>query len=367
MRPLRLQSSNDLYGIGDLAESMFFNEIVEARLTQAARYRWTTEKDTGTIDAETIFEAIDNGGRSVFLRKGNAIGYLHVYRRGRFRVDLDVAVPANRDDAKPLVDAVYEAFPRYEQKNEHSVSVRFWMLTKNGAHTMERDIAVPSFADVRANYTKGVSEQLAQMMSPDFEPGRGGQLLLWHGIPGTGKTYALRALAHAWNSWCKIDYVTDPEKFFGEASYLMPVLLSESEEDPEDVDTDKGKWRLLIFEDTGELLSADARAQTGQGLSRLLNVVDGFIGQGVKTLILITTNEEITKLHDAVQRPGRCAVSIKFDKLSASESAAWARANKVSIEAGPHSLAELFAIRDGNRSTRSETFGFRQPIAEIAS
>jgi hypothetical protein len=238
------------------------------------------------------------------------------------------------------------------------------MLSKNGAHTMQRDIAVPPFDEVRANYTKSVAEKLDQMMSPDFVPGRGGQLILWHGPPGTGKTYALRALANAWNKWCRIDYVTDPEKFFGEASYLMPVLLSETQDEiDEDEGEDTGKWRLLIFEDTGELLSADARERTGQGLSRLLNVVDGFIGQGVKTLILITTNEEITRLHEAVQRPGRCAVDIKYDTLTAAESVAWAHANgfELSIrDRRAYSLAELYAIRDGATTLPPEPFvGFR--------
>ena len=50
-------------------------------------------------------------------------------------------------------------------------------------------------------------------------------------------------------------------------------------------------WRLLVLEDTGELLSADARDRAGQGLSRFLNVVDGLIGQGLRVLVLVTTNE----------------------------------------------------------------------------
>ena len=66
-------------------------------------------------------------------------------------------------------------------------------------------------------------------------------------------------------------------------------------------------WRLLVMEDTGELLSADARERTGQGLSRFLNVVDGLIGQGLRVIVLVTTNEEIKKVHPAVARPGRCA------------------------------------------------------------
>src|SRR5207248_7878403 len=76
-------------------------------------------------------------------------------------------------------------------------------------------------------------------------------------------------------------------------------------------------WRLLVLEDTGELLRPDAKSIIGQGLSRFLNVVDGLIGQGLRILVLVTTNEEIGTLHPAVARPGRCAANIDFTALPA--------------------------------------------------
>ncbi len=53
------------------------------------------------------------------------------------------------------------------------------------------------------------------------------------------------------------------------------------------------RWRMLVLEDTGELLSIDAKERAGRGLSRLLNAVDGLLGQGSRVLLLITTNEEL--------------------------------------------------------------------------
>ena len=44
---------------------------------------------------------------------------------------------------------------------------------------------------------------------------------------------------------------------------------------------DERAWRLLVLEDAGELMAASARAEVGQGLSRLLNLTDGLLGQGV--------------------------------------------------------------------------------------
>jgi hypothetical protein len=65
-------------------------------------------------------------------------------------------------------------------------------------------------------------------------------------------------------------------------------------------------WRLLVLEDCDELIRAEAKSGAGQSLARLPNLTDGLLGQGVKVLVCITTNEELGRLHPAVTRPGRC-------------------------------------------------------------
>ena len=100
---------------------------------------------------------------------------------------------------------------------------------------------------------------LEPLMAPTSRPEHG-QLIPWHGAPGTGKTYALRALAWEWRSWCRLHYVTDPEVFFGEnAKHMLNVLLEEPEDDEREL------WRLLILEDTGELLVPMRRSASGRG------------------------------------------------------------------------------------------------------
>jgi hypothetical protein len=130
---------------------------------------------------------------------------------------------------------------------------------------------------------------------------------------------------------------------------MMEVLLEEENDD---------RWRLLVLEDTGELLSTDAKAESGQGLSRFLNTVDGLIGQGVRALVLVTTNEHLRHLHPAVARPGRCAERVEFRALTANEAAAWLSGNSVGVRPGGGTLAELFAHGMGRDPEQHPPVGF---------
>jgi hypothetical protein len=251
-----------------------------------------------------------------------------------------------------------------------------------------RTIAVPEWDEISSNYAAQTRRQLDMVMR-EFRPSHGGQLVLWHGTPGTGKTFALRALAWEWREWCQLHYIVDPDSFFGQhADYLMNVLMqpgmpmmalgggmvgpassfmvahmSEAEGDVEDEETAEQAWRLLVLEDTGELLTPDAKSVIGQGLSRFLNVVDGLIGQGLRVLVLVTTNEEIKTLHPAVARPGRAAANVDFLPLSSAEASAWLRERGIDEGADSRTIASLYARLDGRDPGESApSVGFGEPV-----
>src|SRR3972149_986299 len=206
-----------------------------------------------------------------------------------------------------------------------------------------------------------------------YDTGHGMSAIEWPaeaGIRVTRKSYALRALAHSWRKWCRIHYILDPEHFFGDHSdYLLQVLLGE------DVGllqlaplgashVANPQWRLIVLEDTGELISADAKTRSGQGLSRLLNTADGLIGQGLRILVLITTNEELEHLHKAVLRPGRCLANAKFGALSQKEARGWLDMHwPHGVEPVKAALSDLYAILNeknviGQCSDQRKVVGF---------
>jgi ATPase family protein associated with various cellular activities (AAA) len=347
--------------------------VLELGLAHTHTEGWATSATDLEGLGEPLHRATGDGSEAWLLELEGALVQIglthgHVYA---------AVAAAERGPVDAAVARLRERLPAPDPSSAHEVTVTFWTYGPQGPMPTWRSIAVPSWDDIAANYPASTRGGLEALMR-GFKPAHGGQLVLWHGQAGTGKTFGLRALAWEWRDWCHLHYIVDPDSFFGQhADYLMSVLMQPGyipfttasrhgfipsgdlfsvtavtgEEEDDDADGLAKAWRVLVLEDTGELLSADARVSLGQGLSRFLNVVDGLIGQGLRVLVLVTTNEPIRRLHPAVARPGRCAANVEFVPLSAEEARDWLTAHDVAEpSAAAATIAQLYARVHGLES-----------------
>lgn len=290
-----------------------------------------------TVDgARVVRDAVEDDGHArLCVGEGWTLHVTRWQQTRRARVTV-TAVDAELAESvltRAVTGAVDEPKPAPD-----SVPIGFWHVGPHGPRRVQREIDATGWDKIRGNYGAAVAATLERLMSLDGTSVNG-RLLLLHGEPGTGKTTALRAVAQQWRSWCQVDCVLDPERLFADPAYLMSVALGGG-------DDEEPRWRLLMLEDCDELISGDAKASTGQALSRLLNVTDGLLGQGRNALIAITTNEDVARLHPAVVRPGRCLASIEVGRLSYPEAVGWLGTSR---GIGPHgaTLAELYALKNG--------------------
>ena len=343
-----------------LPRALFVSELLARRLVHVAQ---------DSFRGASTPAALSELGTAVLVRsdpKGDAVeaflrlsaGAIALVDSGHRQVRVEIAA-STREEAVRAAGVLREALA-IEPPVPDRVSIAFWMRGEWGGDVRHREIDAESFGDIADNYAAPVRAALERLIAGGA-PERG-RLILWRGEPGTGKSHALRALVRAWTPWCSAHFIMDPDELLGRGgAYMLDVLTWDGDDE-----SAQPRWRLLILEDAGELIAADARTTAGQALSRLLNVADGLLGQGTRTMLLITTNEPVGRLHPATRRPGRCLADIEFTPLSSAEANVWlaARGHERRVDR-PTALAELFGEGSAGpvqAETTVPAFGFARAL-----
>jgi hypothetical protein len=248
--------------------------------------------------------------------------------------------------AREVLGIIRRTIPE-DKAPEGQVKTTFWYECQNGISCLTRNIGVTRLSEIIGNYSESTQRALARLAS--FVPERSGAIL-FYGPPGTGKTYAIRALLETWKDWAESHVVSDPERFLLHTNYLFEAVADSSFEDDE-------RWKVVVLEDVGDLVRVDSNYS--EAIGRLLNMADGLLGQGLKVILILTTNDEDLTLHPALTRPGRCLAKVRFSELAPHEVQAWASKHGVYLPEGKSmTLAECYASGQQITSTSEKRVGF---------
>jgi SpoVK/Ycf46/Vps4 family AAA+-type ATPase len=216
-------------------------------------------------------------------------------------LQLDVAFDVTLGKIEEQLD--FEKIKTFERTKKKS-NIQLVKSEHGHLDTEEYDLIVPPI-DLELNY--GVEfTKVHDTIVNRLNQNNGKGIILLHGDPGTGKTSYLKYLT---------TLIKEKDILF--ISPSMAEMLSEPSIIPFLMDH---KNSILIIEDAEKVIGdRESGNVSASGVSNILNLTDGILGDCLNIQILATFNMKREKIDQALLRKGRLIAEHKFTKLSVEE------------------------------------------------
>ena len=241
-------------------------------------------------------------------------------------VQLDIAYDLRQGDIEKLLD--FDNIKTYERiKKKSNIS----LVKSEMGHldTEEYDLISPEM-DLELNYGSDflkVHDVIVEKLNR--QNGKG--IILLHGDPGTGKTSYLKYLTRL---------ISEKDILFIPPS--MAEMLSEPSIIPFLMDH---KNSILIIEDAERVIGDREGNGSPAGVSNILNLTDGILGDCLSIQIIATFNMKREKIDQALLRKGRLIAEHKFGKLNTEETNKLLKTlGKEQEVSEPMTLADIYNI-----------------------
>jgi hypothetical protein len=196
----------------------------------------------------------------------------------------------------------FEKLKSFERKKKKS-NINLVKSDMGHLDTEEYDLFAPPM-DLQLNYGSDflrVHDTIVNKLNENNGKG----IILLHGDPGTGKTSYIKHLT---------SLVKEKDILFIPPS--MAEMLSEPSIIPFLMDH---KNSILIIEDAERVISDREGKGSPAGVSNILNLTDGILGDCLSIQIVATFNMKRENIDKALLRKGRLIAEHKFEKLSINE------------------------------------------------
>ncbi len=227
----------------------------------------------------------------------------------------------------------------------------------NGFFLNEITLETEICQDLDLHYGEGFTVFHEKLMKRLLTKNKG--ISLFHGIPGSGKSYYINKLIYDLNQQTNkkivlvptnmVSYLLEPD--FN--TFLMDMVndsLYEKEELGEALETDSDivNGMIFILEDAEPVLLKREEGSLGQSTSNILNLTDGLLNTIFKIQIIATYNTDDDNIDPAIKRDKRLIAKREFKELSLTESKQLAESIGIN-ESGvikPMTVAQIYALLD---------------------
>jgi energy-coupling factor transporter ATP-binding protein EcfA2 len=241
------------------------------------------------------------------------------------------------DDGWELFRADLIKLLRKQTVKENNISLI--VQTRHGYDTQTFDLPKQKL-DLDYNYGSSflpVHDKILKTLNQ--KKGKG--LVLLHGEPGCGKTFYLKYLASQIKTKkvmfvppYMVDFITSPE--------MTPFLIENSDS--------------ILFIEDAERVITDRDMNSANGVSNILNLTDGILGDILNIQIVATFNMDRAKIDKALLRKGRLIAEHEFGKLGVDESNKLLKhLGKNAVTDKPLTLTQIYNIEETEYKVEDKT------------
>ena len=251
-------------------------------------------------------------------------------------------------DAQKILDEIKLFKLRDRHKNTTEISLV--VPVSKGLNLVDSKIKKPKL-EVGRHYNDDL-QQVHNIILKGIRKRDNKGLILFHGMPGTGKSTYIRYLIHCQ----KKRVIFLPPRLAGnlDSPQLVNMLL-------------ENRNSILVIEDAEDLLvSRDSNSNSG--ISMLLNLTDGILGETLGIQVICTFNTHVSNIDKALLRKGRLLALYEFKPLETQKAKALLEEIGVNdyFPDKPMTLAELYNIREEQfdfTSGKRKCIGFMAQVA----